>query len=59
MLRCRKMLVPVKFLDGFEDVLKLLETVLWRLERLALPGTRPDAVGGNDQDAQSWSFKPP
>jgi hypothetical protein len=49
----------MKSLDGFKSVLKLLETVLWRLERLVLPGTQPDAVRGKDQDALRWSFMPP
>jgi hypothetical protein len=48
MLWCWKMLIPVKMLDGFEDVLMSLERVLLRSERISLPGARSDSDGNRD-----------
>jgi hypothetical protein len=33
MLKCWKVLTPLKFLDGLEDVINKLEALAWRLER--------------------------
>jgi hypothetical protein len=37
MLQCRKVLVPVKMVDGFDNAISLLENLAWRLERIKLP----------------------
>jgi hypothetical protein len=35
LLRCWKILTPVKYLAGFEDALNVLEKMVWRPERIA------------------------
>jgi hypothetical protein len=63
MLRCWKILTPVKDLAGFDAALSSLEKTAWRPEQIALPPVQQDAEQANERivtlDAQSLQFEPP